>query len=157
MNLCGDISDELLESLKDLGATRRSFVVGCARPSTDAPTGKEIQWSIAAKVKEGKLDDLKAVGVEMSKTASTDPGMHLYEWYIGGADSDTLVIMERYASSAAVMAHMGLGEPFMERFMACIEPGEIMPCGAPDEAVLEAFKSFGGKKAARVAGFIRAA
>jgi len=86
-----------------------------------------------------------------------EAGARGYEWYLS-ANGTKLQIFERYADSAAAMAHMqGVGE-LLPKLLSNVEPGTafVGVCGAPDAKLMEASSLFAGMEFPKVAGFRKA-
>jgi quinol monooxygenase YgiN len=94
-----------------------------------------VSWSLQMSVRDGSLDDAKALVREMVAATRSEPGALTYEYFLS-ADGGTCHIYERYADSGAVMAHLGnFGANFADRFMACFEPTSFSVYGpVSDEA-----------------------
>lgn len=115
-----------------------------------------VAWMLELNIREGELENLKALIQEMvESTRANEPGTVNYEWSFDAAEK-TCHIWERYADSAAAMAHIGnFGEKFAERFMAALEPTSFTLYGHPSEEVREALSAFGAVHMAPVGGFAR--
>jgi quinol monooxygenase YgiN len=117
---------------------------------------ENIFWVAQLKIRPGKLDDFMALMRDMVEaTQANEPGALNYEWFI--SDDGTLChIYERYADSAAVMAHVAnLQTKFMERFMAALEPVPSTAYGNPDDQVKGVLSQFGMALMAPIGGFAR--
>lgn len=63
-----------------------------------------VHWLLALNIKEGELDNFKALVKEMvDATKANEPGTLNYEWFVSD-DEKTCHIYERYADSAATMS-----------------------------------------------------
>ena len=106
-------------------------------------------------VREGRLDDAKELMDEMVAATSKEPGALGYEWFLS-EDGNSCHINERYADSAAAIAHLGIfGPQFAERFLACFEPVSFSVYGEPDSEVRAALDGFGAAYLGWLGGFKR--
>ncbi len=115
-----------------------------------------VHWLLDLNIKDGKLDDFKAVMNEMIEaTRANEPGTLIYEWFIS-EDGKSCHIYERYVDSAATMIHLGsFGEKFAERFLAALEPTRFMVYGNPNDEVRAALEGFGAVHMSQIGGFAR--
>lgn len=115
-----------------------------------------VYWIIEADVREGKLQQLKEIMVEMSEaTMAEEPGTLNYEWSLS-EDEKTCHIFERYKDSDATMIHMGnFGSKFAKRFMEIVKPGKFVLYGNPNEQVLKTLAPMGAVQFSSAAGFSR--
>src|SRR5258705_4370861 len=67
---------------------------------------EHISWVNELAVKDGKRETFRELMEEMVSGARDQPGTLSYEWYIS-SDGGTVHVVERYADSAAVVAHPG--------------------------------------------------
>ena len=92
-----------------------------------------VSWILRVNVKDGQVETFRALMEEMVESTKTEPGTLIYEWFIDGAGR-SVHIYERYADSAAVLAHGAVfGEKFAERFMASMDPTGFDIYGEPSE------------------------
>ena len=115
-----------------------------------------VHWLLALNIKEGELDTFKALVKEMvDATKADEPGAQIYEWFVSD-DEKTCHIYERYADSAATMTHLAaFGQNFAERFMAVLEPVQLVVYGNPSDEVRGALAAFGAVHMSQFAGFAR--
>ncbi len=115
-----------------------------------------VHWLLALNIKEGELDNFKALVKEMvDATKANEPGTLIYEWFVSD-DEKTCHIYERYADSAATMAHLAaFGQNFAERFMAVLESVQLVVYGNPNDEVRGALAAFGAVHLSQIAGFAR--
>jgi quinol monooxygenase YgiN len=96
---------------------------------------REVSWVLEAAVKPGQLDTLRSLMQEMVESTRAEPGTRGYEWFVSD-DGDVVHFCERYADSAAALAHAGtFGERFAERFLATVTPTRFTVMGTPTEDV----------------------
>jgi quinol monooxygenase YgiN len=107
-------------------------------------------------IREGQLDNFRAVMNEMVEATLTDEPHTLgYEWFIS-PDGTVCHTCERYENSAAVITHMmNVRERFSQRLFSAAEPGRLVVCGDPDEEVRAMFASLNPVYLKTAAGFTR--
>ncbi len=114
-----------------------------------------ISWSLQMSVRDGTLDDAKALVSEMVEATRDEPGALTYEYFLSD-DGSTCHIYERYADSDATMAHLGnFGANFAERFMACFAPTSFSVYGPASAEVRGALEAFGATHYKMLDGFSR--
>ena len=114
-----------------------------------------VSWSLQMSVREGCLDDAKALVPEMVEGTRNEPGALTYEYYLSD-DGGSCHIYERYTDSDAVMAHLGnFGANYAERFMACFEPTSFSVYGPASDEVRGALEGFGAAHFGSMGGFRR--
>ena len=115
-----------------------------------------VQWVVEFDIKDGELENLKAVMNEMvAATNANEPDTMCYEWFISG-DGKGLHIYERYADSAAVLTHLKtFGEKFAERLLAAANPTRLFVYGDPNSAARAALAGFGAVHMEQIGGFAR--
>ena len=115
-----------------------------------------IAWLLELDVQPGKENDFQSLMAEMVQATNADePGTIAYEWSTS-EDGKQCHIYERYADSAAVMAHLGnFGSKFAERFLAALKPVRFVVYGSPSEDVREALAGFGPVYMDSADGFVR--
>jgi len=90
-----------------------------------------VTMILEASVREGRLDDARALMEELVASTLEEPGTLVYEWFLG-ADSRTCEIYERYADSAAAVLHTRtFDETYAARFDDCFELASFALCGEP--------------------------
>jgi len=107
-------------------------------------------------IQPGREAEFRALVGEIVAAARADePGTLDYEWSLS-ADGTRGHLVERYADSAAVLAHLAnFMARFAERFLAVVTPGAFTIYGAPSDAVKGALASFNPTYLEPVAGFSR--
>jgi quinol monooxygenase YgiN len=116
------------------------LVPGAAQTPKPAAGSPEIFWVFTLKVQPDQFDQLKPLVTEIVAAGEKDPGVLEYDWNIS-ADHNTLVVVERYADSKALVQHGGHFHPFAKRFFALATPTSLVVFGAPDA---EAKKAIAG-------------
>lgn len=114
-----------------------------------------VSWNLQLTIRDGQLDDARALMNEMVSATLEEPGTKSYEWFLSG-DGKVCHINERYADSEAVMAHLGtFGSRFAERFLACFEPNSLSVYGEPSAEARAALDGFGAAYFGSLGGFNR--
>ena len=115
-----------------------------------------VSWVLELKVQPGRSDELRTLMEEMVANAHAyEPGTQGYEWYMS-PDGATLHLCERYADSAAAMAHIQtFSERFTARFLALRTPTRLTVYGSPDAAVQGALAAMHATFLGQAAGFHR--
>lgn len=93
---------------------------------------ENIFWIVATKVKEGELENLKALKDEMTEyTKTNEPGALKYEWFIS-SDEKYCHLFENYSDSSAAVTHMkSFGKNYAGRFMSILEVKNFTVYGEP--------------------------
>jgi len=102
-----------------------------AQAPTPAAGSPQVFWVFTLKVEPDQFAQLKQLIGETVAVVGKDPGALEYEWNIS-ADHRTLVVVERYADSTAVLQHGKDFGPFAKRFFALAKPVSLVVFGAPD-------------------------
>ncbi len=114
-----------------------------------------VSWILMVTVKDGKLDDLRALMEEMVAATKDQPGAEMYEWFVS-ADGKKVHLYERYADSDAALAQLGaFGQHFAERFFGCVDFAGFNVYGIPSQAAKEALASAGARILGPFGGFVR--
>lgn len=116
---------------------------------------EHVSWLLELAVKPGQLDAFEALMHEMVESTRAEPGTLSYEWSISDA-GDVCHVYERYADSAAALAHMGtFGGSFAGRFLAAATPTRLTVYGTPSDEVRKGLGGFGPMFLAPFGGFAR--
>jgi quinol monooxygenase YgiN len=108
--------------------------------STDQ--GHEVAWLLELAVNPDQFDAVWALMEEMVASTRAEPGALGYAWFVG-EENRTVALYERYADSAAVLAHMAtFGERFAPRFLAAMAPSRLTVFGDPSEEARQALAGF---------------
>lgn len=92
----------------------------------------QVFWVFTLRVQPDQFDQVKPLVTEIvAAVAKGEPGALEYEWNIS-EDRTTLVVIERYADSQAVVQHGKDFGPFAQRFFALAKPTSLVVFGAPD-------------------------
>lgn len=107
-------------------------------------------------IQPGREVEFRTLVAEIvAATEADEPGTLDYEWSIS-ADGRRGHLVERYADSAAVLAHLAnFMARFAERFLAVVTPGAFTIYGAPSDAVKGALAGFQPTHMEPVDGFSR--
>jgi quinol monooxygenase YgiN len=115
----------------------------------------QVSWLLEVSVKAGRLDSFRALMEEMVLSTWAEPGALGYEWFVS-EDGGTIHLAERYADSAAALAHLGtFGEKFAGRFLEAVDPTRLMVMGTPSDDVRAAMRGFGPTYLRPFGGFLR--
>ena len=114
-----------------------------------------VSWNLQLAVRDGQLDALRTLMAEMVESTRSEQGSRAYEWFLS-ADGTICHINERYADSAAALAHLGnFGAKFMERFVACLDVTSFSVYGEPSDEAKGVLDGFGAKYLGTFGGFSR--
>jgi len=117
---------------------------------------EHVFWNLECDIKEGQLDNLKALITEMvAATQSNEPGALNYEFSISD-DGQKLHLLERYADSDAALMHLSnFGAHFAGRFFATSDIKRFTVYGSPNEQARKALSQSGARFMAPLGGFSR--
>lgn len=117
---------------------------------------EQVSWVLELSVHPEHKAAFPALLQDMvTATEANEPGTLDYQWSTD-ADGETCHIYERYADSAAVLAHLAsFGENFAGRFMELFAPTRFVVYGAPSQEVIEALSPYQPKYMRSVGGFSR--
>ncbi len=116
---------------------------------------KAVSWNLRLSLREGRLGEARALMDEMVASTRNEAGALGYEWFLD-RDGTTCHILERYADSDAVMAHLGVfGARFAERFLQCFTPTGLVVYGDPSAEARAALDGFGAAYLGTWGGFVR--
>jgi quinol monooxygenase YgiN len=115
-----------------------------------------VEWVLEMEIRPGQAEQVQPLVDEMvAATARDEAGALGYAYYLDAAGNRCTVV-ERYADSGAVMAHLAnFGAHFAERFLAAFAPLRFTVYGSPDDEVRSALAAFAPGYARRIAGFQR--
>lgn len=115
-----------------------------------------VSWVTEASIKSGQLGNFKVLVEELVQSTRDEPNTLAYEWFLD-EDNSSLHIYERYADSAATMAHLGtLGEKgFMERILSMVDITRITVYGSPNDELKGVLGGFGATFMGQLNGFAR--
>jgi quinol monooxygenase YgiN len=106
--------------------------------------GGEISWHVVLRIKPGQLDNFRTLTGEMVAVTRRERGILSYQRFV--SDDGTIIhVYERYADSAAAVAHLGaFMKRFAARFSAMVERKAFTVFGHPSaelKAVLNRFNA----------------
>ena len=102
-----------------------------------------VSWTLHLDVREGQLENARALMPEMVAGTQQEKGALGYEWFLS-EDGKTCHLYERYADSEAGLVHVGnFGTHFAERFFGCFEPTSFCFYGEPSAELKAALDGFG--------------
>jgi quinol monooxygenase YgiN len=128
-------------------------VPACADSHVDATRDDDVQYVLYLRVKDGHGLDLPALMEEMNSANAEETGTRNYEWF---QDGDSMVMIERYDDSEAVMEHLGNWQSkFSERWLQVFDIEALTVFGPADENVRAAFEPFAPTYLPRISGFSR--
>ncbi|MEM7411412.1 MAG: antibiotic biosynthesis monooxygenase [Myxococcota bacterium] len=101
-----------------------------------------ITLLVESRILEGQRAELEALLVEVAThVAANEPGNEAYDWYC--SSDDRCVVIERYADSEAVLAHVAGYQKFVPRLDACREQQRIAVLGKPEGALAQVAEARG--------------
>src|SRR5437764_490761 len=104
--------------------------------------GGEISWRVQLIVKPGQLSNFQTLTGEMVAVTRGEPGVLSYQRFVS-EDGTIIHIYERYADSAAAVAHLeAFAKHFAERFSAMIERKTFTVFGNPSTELKAALDKF---------------
>jgi hypothetical protein len=91
----------------------------------------------------------------MIESTQAESGALIYEWSIG-EEGGSVHSYERYADSAAVLAHLAaFGAKFAQRLLGAVDVTRFVVYGSPNGEVREALSAFGPTYMTPLGGFAR--
>jgi|SRR5215468_2637308 len=115
----------------------------------------EVFWLYEVAVKPGQVEALRTLMAELIESTHAEPGARGYQWSVSG-DGSVAHIYERYADSAATLAHVErFRARFRQRFLAAVEPTRVVVYGTPTEDVKQALVPLRPVYMSALAGFAR--
>lgn len=114
---------------------------------------EHVSWLLELAVKPGQLESFGELMAEMVSATRDEPGALVYEWSIS-PDETKVHIYERYADSAATLAHLAtFQERFARRFLDAVEPTRFVVYGAPSEEARRGLDGLGARYMSPFGGF----
>ena len=90
-----------------------------------------LSWNLRLAVREGRLNEGRALMQSMVESARGEAGTLGYEWFLG-EDGAECHIQERFADSDSAMTHLAtFAAKFAEPFLQCFKPTELVVYGDP--------------------------
>lgn len=115
---------------------------------------EHVIWAIEARIKDGQQAAFDAFVRELIEATRKEPGTLAYEWSIG-EDGRSVHVYERYADTAAVMAHMGTWGPRAGRFAELAETTRMVVLTDLDPALRHALAEVNPTYMKPIGGFAR--
>jgi len=107
--------------------------------------GDQISWCVELAVKPGQLDNFQALTGEMVEAARREHGVLAYQRFVS-ADCKLVLVYERYADSAAALAHLRQFEKnFAKRFLEMAERTRFTVLGNPSDELRALLDGFGAR------------
>ena len=97
--------------------------------------GGEISWQVELAIRPGELDNLRTLTSEMVESTKGERGVLIYERFVS-EDGKVVYVYERYADSAAAVAHLLVfAAIYGERFAKLVDRRRFMVFGTPSDAL----------------------
>lgn len=117
---------------------------------------EQVSWLLELNINPEQAGDFDGLLQDMvATTKSNETGALDYQWSVS-ADGKTCHLLERYADSAATLAHLAIfQERFMERFLTVLAPTRFVVYGSPSQEVRDALTPFNPSYMEPAGGFSR--
>ena len=115
---------------------------------------KNVYFMVQLTIHEGKDDAFRGIVDEMCVATTKEAGALNYEWSLS-EDGRTCHLLERYADSEGVRAHLENVSVFIDRLLAAVDIISVQVFGDPDPMVRDALSQFGAKFNRPYGGFVR--
>lgn len=103
----------------------------------------QISWHVELAVKPSQLDNFRALTGEMVDSTLGENGVLSYQRFVN-EDGNIIHIYERYADSAAALAHLRtFAEKFGRRFVQMVERTRFIVFGTPSEDLRRVLDGYG--------------
>jgi quinol monooxygenase YgiN len=131
----------------------------CRGGDAASEEGRRMDGPVAvvfeAAVKPGQAEAVRALSAEMVASTGGESGTLAYAFFASD-DGAAAVAYERYADSAAGLAHLAVfGERFAGRLLALADPTRVTVLKSPSEEFRTAAAAFGPASRRPVGGFVR--
>jgi quinol monooxygenase YgiN len=104
---------------------------------------EEVFWLVELVIKTGQLDNFRALTGEMVESSRREAGVLSYERFVSN-DGKFIYAYERYANSAAALAHLRTFEKmFSRRFLGMVDRRRFTVFGAPTDELRKVLDRFG--------------
>ena len=88
-----------------------------------------VSCNLQVSVREGRLDDARALMTEMVEATLKEQGTQGFEWFLS-RDGSACHINERFTDSDAAVVYLGsFSANFAARFLECCEPTSVSVYG----------------------------
>ncbi len=115
----------------------------------------EVSWQVELELKPGHHEPFRALTEEMVDATRGEAGALIYERFIS-EDGKTIWVYERYADSAAAVAHLrAFAEQFGDRFTSMVTRKRFTVFGSQSDELRSVLDGFDATYLARLAGFSR--
>jgi len=116
---------------------------------------EQVAWHVELAVKPGALEAFRALPDEMVEATRGAPRVLRYERFVS-ADSMVVHVYERYADSAAAVAHVRtFRRQFGDRFVGLVDRTRFTVHGTPSAELRGILDGFGATYMAPFGGFAR--
>ena len=115
---------------------------------------KNVYFMVQLTIHEGKDDAFRGIVDEMCVATAKEAEALNYEWSLS-EDGRTCHVLERYADSDGVRAHLENIGAFIDRFMVTADVVGVEVFGDPDAVARDALSQFGARFNRPYAGFVR--
>lgn len=103
----------------------------------------QISWHVELAVKEGQLESFRALTGEMVEFTRSESGVLSYQRFVSD-DSKFVHVYERYADSAAALAHLrNFATNFSGRFVMMVDRKRFIVFGQPSDELRAVLDGFG--------------
>ncbi|MBI3372413.1 MAG: antibiotic biosynthesis monooxygenase [Betaproteobacteria bacterium] len=103
----------------------------------------EVSWQVELTVRPGELDNFRTLTSEMVNSTRGEPGVLIYERFVS-EDGKFVYLYERYADSAAAVAHLlAFTKMYGERFANMVDRRRFTVFGGPSDELREILDRFG--------------
>src|SRR5262245_23126708 len=114
-----------------------------------------ISWRVELAIKPGSLDSFRALTNEMVESTRNEPGVLIYERFLG-EDGKVVHLYERYADTAAAVAHLlTFKGKYGARFTSMADRKSFTVFGTPSDELRGLLDGFGATYASLLRGFSR--
>src|SRR5947209_6308703 len=114
-----------------------------------------VGWQVELAVIPGALEAFCELTAEMVAATRGEPNVLIYERFVS-ADRSVVHVHERYADSAAALAHLRtFGKVFSRRFASLVDRTRFLVYGSPSAELREMLDGFGVTYLSPFGGFSR--
>jgi quinol monooxygenase YgiN len=116
---------------------------------------EHVSWILELHINPEQAGDFDGLLQDMVAATTNETGALDFQWSVS-ADGKTCHLFERYADSAAALAHAAtFRERFMDRFLTVLSPTRFVVYGSPSQEVRDALTSFNPSYMEPAGGFTR--
>jgi hypothetical protein len=106
-------------------------------------------------INDGQLDAFKGMATDYAaSTEANEEGTLRYQWYLN-AEGSKCILVEKFASSEALLTHLGNVGPTLPNLLAIAPITRFEVVGEPSDEVRNALSELGAQFFAPLAGFDR--